>query len=216
MTYPVHVIESKEKLDHCPVFQVNHYLWDSLRQPETFGQMAYLDGRGLFLRMTCMEQDPKREFQNHRDMVCKDSAMEAFFAFPDPNLRQTPPPSNDCLYLNFEINANGAMYAKYGPGRQGRQFITDEEYALTGAKAAIESDRWTAELLIPDPLLERLGLPKFKVKDTFFCNFYKIAEDPAILHFGAYHPIPVEKPNFHLPAHFARAEIVAPGKNTIS
>jgi len=208
MTHPIYVIQSKDELKQCPTFQVNHYLWNSLQKPETFGQVAYLMGQGLYLRMTSLEQNPKRELQNHRDMVCKDSAMEAFFAFPDPELRQTEQPSNDVLYLNFEINANGAMYAKYGYGRQGRQFLTDEEYALTGVQASIEQDRWTVELLIPDALLRRLGLPAFKAGDTFFCNFYKIAEDPAIEHYGAFFPIPTETPNFHLPEYFARAEIV--------
>jgi len=42
----------------------------------------------------------------------------------------------------------------------------------------------------------------------FFCNFYKIAESAGIEHYGAYHPIPVETPNFHLPQHFAKAIIV--------
>jgi len=207
MMYKTYVIKSKEELDRCPIFQVNHVLWNSSRQPETFGQMAYLDGEGLFIRMTCVEQNPKRELQNHRDMVCRDSAVEAFFAFPDPELKQTEQPSNDSLYLNFEINANGAMHAKYGHGRQGRQFLTEEEYALTGISAVIEPDRWTVELLVPDALLKRLGLFAFQAGDTFFCNFYKIAEDPVIGHYMAYNPIPTEKPNFHLPAHFARAEI---------
>lgn len=208
MIYQTYMIHSKEELDPCPTFQVDHFLWGSPREPKTFGQMAYLEGEGLYLRMIVQERDPKRELQNHRDMVCKDSAVEAFFAFPDPALRQTAQPTNDVLYLNFEINANGAMYAKTGHGRQGRQFLTKEEYALSGVKATIEPDRWMAEFLMPDSLLRRLGIRAFQPGDTFFCNFYKIAEDPAIEHYAAFCPIPTETPNFHLPAYFARAEIV--------
>jgi len=170
--------------------------------------MAYLQDAGLVLRMTTFEKDPKREFENHRDMVCKDSAVEAFFAFPDLELKQTKQPSNDDLYFNFEINANGAMYAKTGHGRQGRTFLSDVEYALTNVNATIEPDRWTAELLVPLPLLERHGIRPMNAGDTFFCNFYKISEDPTIQHYAAFCPIPTETPNFHLPTHFARAVIV--------
>ena len=208
MTYSVPIIRSKDQLDHAPTFWCDHYLWTCLTRPRTSGQMAYLEDQGLLLRITSFEENPKRELKNHRDMVCKDSAVEAFFSFPDPNLKQTRQPSNDDLYFNFEINANGAMYAKTGYGRQGRAFLTDEEYALTDVKAAIEPDCWSVELLVPNQLLERYGICPMKVGDTFFCNFYKISEDPAIEHYAAFHPIPTETPNFHLPAHFVRAEIV--------
>jgi len=209
MRYPTYIIESKADIDRCPVFALEHYLWTCLVRPQTFGQLAYLNGQGLYVRMTCIEADPKREMKRHRDMVCKDSAMEAFFAFPDLDLRQTTPPSNDSLYFNFEVNANGAMYAKYGHGRQNRQFLTGEEVAMTGVTARIEPDRWTVEFLIPDLLLARIcGIPGLAAGDTFFCNFYKIAEDPSIEHYGAFQPIPTERPNFHLPQHFARTEIL--------
>ena len=209
MYYPTYIIDRQEELDSCPRFSVDHYLWTCHTRPQSFGQMAYLRDRGLFLRMTCLEQNPRRTMENHGDMVCKDSAMEAFFAFPDLSLRQTAPPSKDSLYFNFEINANGAMYAKYGRGRQNRQFITPEEYTMTGVEAVIEQDRWTIKLLIPDPLLERVcGISGFSAGDRFFCNFYKIAEHPPIAHYAAFCPIPLPEPNFHLPQYFAKTEIL--------
>lgn len=208
MIYHTPIIRSIDELDQAPMFRCDHYLWTCLAQPTTQGQMACLDGQGLVVRMTSFEGNPKRAFQNHRDMVCEDSAVEAFFAFPDPTLKQTTQPSNDDLYFNFELNANGAMYAKTGHGRQGRTFLSDTEYALADIKTTILPDRWTAEFLIPLPLLERHGIRPMQAGDTFFCNFYKISEDPAIQHYAAFCPIPTETPNFHLPAHFARAVVV--------
>ena len=41
----------------------------------------------------------------------------------------------------------------------------------------------------------------------FYCNFYKIAEDEAIVHYGSYSLIENETPNFHLPVCFAEARI---------
>ena len=36
------------------------------------------------------------------------------------------------MYINFEINANGAMYAQYGKGRKNRQFLSEEEISYGG------------------------------------------------------------------------------------
>lgn len=208
MIYKIFPIQSKEDLSRCPVFAVNHFLWACRRRPESFGRMGYLAGQGLYVQMTCMESAPKRDCKNHRDLVCKDSAMEVFLAFPDKKLRQTAPPEATSLYFNFEINANGAMYAKYGYGRRDRQFITGEDYDMTGAKAVIEPDRWSVELLIPQRMLKRVGgIADLTAGSVFFCNFYKISEDPAIEHYAAFNPIQSETPNFHLPQYFAQAVI---------
>jgi hypothetical protein len=202
MIYETRIISAKEELSLCPVFEVGHFLWNCRRRPETYGRMGYLKGQGLFLQMTSLESDPLRELKNHRDMVCKDSAVEAFFSFSPEQ------PDENSLYFNFEINANGAMYAKYGHGRKDRQFLTEAEYALTGVRAAVEADRWTAELLVPQQVLERVcGISGFGAGDVFFCNFYKISEDPGIEHYAAYSPIQSAAPNFHLPQFFAKAVV---------
>jgi len=158
MGYQVHTILAKEEVLNCPIFEVSHFMWTCQVRPQTFGRMGYLKGQGLYIQMTCLESSPKRVYQNHRENVYQDSAMEVFFAFPDAGLQQSEPPENeDVLYLNFEVNANGAMYAQYGIGRHNRQFITAEEYVLTGVKAVVAADQWTVELLIPNELLQRVG-----------------------------------------------------------
>lgn len=208
--YLTKTIARREELDACPVFRVDNYQWTCLQCPRTEGRMAYLRGEGLLLRMTCHEKDPKRALHNHRDMVCTDSAMEAFFAFPDSPLPagEAFVPTDDGLYLNLEVNANGALYAKHGHGRKNRTFFTDEEVALTGVRAWVEPDRWSMELLLPLAVLERLcGIRSFEPGDSFYCNFYKIAEDSAIEHYASYSPIGSDTPNFHLPRFFARAVI---------
>jgi hypothetical protein len=203
MLYETRTISTREEISQCPFFEVGHFLWSCRRRPETFGRMGYIKNKGLFLQMTSLESGPLRELKNHRDMVCKDSAVEAFFSF------QTAQPDESSLYFNFEVNANGAMYAKYGHGRKNRLFLTDDEYTLTGVTATVEPDRWSAELLVPNQVLERVcGISGFEAGDTFFCNFYKISENPEIEHYAAYNPILSETPNFHLPQFFAKAVVV--------
>jgi hypothetical protein len=172
--------------------------------------MAYIPGEGLFVSMSSDEPDPLRTMTNHMDMVCRDSAMEAFFAFPDISASLTEP-DNDGLYFNFEVNANGAMYAKTGRGRKGREPLLPEEMAATGVRAWLRPGGWATEFLVPMSLIARLaGIGEFRPGDFFFCNFYKISENPEIEHYLAFSPIGSEKPNFHLPRFFARAVVQSP------
>lgn len=212
LDYRIKILRSEDELDTCYLFKVDHFQWTCLRRPVAYGRMGYLPEKGFLLRMVCEEDDPKRNLTRPRDMVCKDSAMEAFFALPGqlPESWDQFAPRNDGLYLNFEVNANGAMYAKYGWGRQGRSHITPEEYRQTGVRAGVEPGRWWMELLVPQSLIRRLcGIRSFQTGNIVYCNFYKISEDPAIEHYASFHPIHSETPNFHLPEQFAKAIITS-------
>ncbi len=204
MLYHVKTIKDKTQIEQCEQFSINQYMWNSKKEPKVYGYMGYIEGEGFFVKMVCEEQDPKRVYHNHRDPVYTDSAMEIFLAFTEEGEAL----SNDCMYTNFEINANGAMLANYGKGRKGRQSITDEQFAVTGVKATIEEDKWYLEVLFPESYLNQIcDFEKVKAGKVFHCNFYKIAEGEEILHFGSYSPIQSETPNFHMPVCFAEAVI---------
>ena len=204
MLYKVKRIEHKNQIEQCNQFRIEHYMWESKQEPKAYGWMGYLEGEGLFVKMVCEECNPKREYMNHKDPVYKDSAMEIFLAF----LEKDEEISNDCMYTNFEINANGAMLANYGKGRKGRQSITDAQFEMTGVKAVIEEDRWYLEVLFPEAYLNQIcDFERIKEGGAFYCNFYKIAEGEEILHFGSYSPIDSATPNFHMPICFAEAVV---------
>jgi hypothetical protein len=201
MKYSVKRITGKEQIETCEKFMVDHYMWDSTREPKVYGWMGYLEGEGLFVKMVCEETNPKRVFKLHTDPVYQDSTMEAFLAFPEGEI------SNDCMYTNFEINSNGAMLANFGRGWN-RQYISKEQYEMTGVHAQIEEDKWYWEVLFPESYLKEIcDFESVKEGKAFYCNFYKICESPEDLHFGSYSPIESEKPNFHLPVCFAQAVI---------
>lgn len=201
--YPVHIISEPAGLDACPLFRVEHFQWKNRVRPRAAGRLAYLPGRGFLLRMEALEPDPKREYTAPQSPVCRDSAMEAFFAFTESR------PKNDDLYFNFEINANGAMHAKYGAGRKNRTPLTAAQYEACGVRAALLPNRWQIELTVPLSLLAPLtGRDAFAPGDRFYCNFYKISESPEIEHYAAYRPLDSETPNFHLPSCFGEAVLV--------
>lgn len=204
MEYIVKRIDEKSEIEHCQKFSMHHYMWNSTQNPNMYGWMAYLKDRGLYVKMVCEEKDPKRVFKQHRDRVYEDSAVEVFLAFTEENEELT----NDCMYLNFEFNANGAMYAKYGKGRKNRQFLSDEECQMVEIKSAVYEEQWELELLISELFLEQVcDWEKMKAGKKFYCNFYKISENKEIEHYGSYTLIDSPTPNFHLPVCFAEATI---------
>ena len=217
MTYETHLIQNKAALAACPTFCVSHVQWQSTRAPKTVGRMAVLEDAGIYVTMASEERDPLTTLHSPMDMVCRDSAMEAFFAFPDEKVAPGQPfaPSDNGLYFNFEVNAAGAMYAKYGRGRKNRTALTPAQYSATGVWAKTTPTGWEMGLLLPFSLLSQVaGLSSFTPGDVFFCNFYKISENPAIAHYLSYSPIISETPNFHLPRFFARAVVVGPPRTT--
>ena len=177
-------------------------MWNSKQNPLVYGWMGYVEGEGLFVKMVCEEKNPLIRYYRHNDPVYTDSAMEIFLAFPEENQAL----SNECMYTNFEINANGAMLANYGRGRKSRCSISEEQFAMTGVKAAVEENKWYLEVLFPEEYLKEIcDFEEIKKGRSFYCNFYKISESEEILHFGSYSPIESEKPDFHLPVCFAEA-----------
>lgn len=204
MNYHVKQIQKREQIEQCEQFFIDQYMWDSRQEPKTYGWMGYLENEGLYVKMVCEEKNPTRVYQKHRDPVYQDSAMEIFLAFPGQDETLT----NECMYTNFEINANGAMLANYGKGRKGRLSITDEQFEQSGVTAVIEEDRWYLEVLFPEEYLKGIcDFESVKAGRSFFCNFYKIAESEEKRHFGSFSPIESETPNFHLPVCFAEAVI---------
>ena len=204
MAYLIKRINNKDEIQACERFDITNFMWDSVKEPKTYGYFGYIEGTGLFAKFFIEETDPKREYTQNRDPVYKDSAVEVFLAF----LKEGETLSNDCMYTNFEFNSNGALLANYGEGRHGRKSITDEQFVLTECKSEIFENYWTAEVTFPESYLYQIcDFDAFKNGKEFYCNFYKIAEGEDVLHFGSYSPIDSPTPNFHLPVCFAKTSI---------
>lgn len=204
MRYSVKRISDKNQIETCEKFSINHYLWRNTMEPKAYGWAGYVEGKGMFIKMVCEEANPTRERLQHRERVCDDSAMEFFFAFTEDGEELT----NNSMYINFEMNANAAMYTKFGKGRKNRQFISPEQVELTECKATVEEDYWSVEFFAADELMKDFcDWEAVKNGKPFYFNFYKISETAEIEHYGSYTMIDSETPNFHLPVCFAEAVI---------
>ena len=199
MTYLVQTITSLEQLKECEIFHIDHYQWTEGYMPKAYGRMGLLKDYGLIIRMTALEKNPLRTYTKEDDPVYKDSGLEAFLNFAPDNERPQ--------YLNFEMNANGAMLSAFGYAND-RKFLINHTPIRPICEAMLEEDSWEIVLRIPMELIcSMYQIKPLQPGDSFTCNFYKICEAPEFEHYASYAPINSEKPNFHLPEFFEKAII---------
>lgn len=199
----VKVMHSVTELERMKPFYVDKLLWGTKNSPKTYGYLGFVPDDGFYLKMVCEEQEPFRTFTRDMEPVYKDSAMEAFFLFrAKTGFDETP------IYLNFEVNANGAMLAAYGRERKYRTCFDNDDYREIGCHAEILKESWQFSLRIPIKILTRIyGSLNLKEGSVFSCNFYKISEASKIEHYASYALVDTEMPDFHLPEFFETAVI---------
>ena len=105
----VEILQNSSELEMTRPFRVETLLWGTKKIPETYGYLGFVPGDGFYLKMVCEEADPLRTYTEDQDPVYQDSAMEAFVMFESDREREGFP-----IYMNLEVNANGALLAAYG------------------------------------------------------------------------------------------------------
>lgn len=198
----IKIIHNSNELTTVAPFEVDKLLWGTKSIPKTYGYIAFVPEDAFYLRMICEEKEPLRQYTHNNDPVYQDSAMEAFFKF-EPVSGFSP------IYLNFEVNANGALLAGYGAQRTYRSYFTESEYAQFQLSSEISEDSWSAQMRIPVSVLEHIyGSLDLKAGSRFSCNFYKISETAEIEHYASYSKIKTATPSFHITEYFAEATLV--------
>lgn len=206
----VEIIDNVSELESLEPFEIRCLLWGTQQIPRTYGYLGFVPDDGFYLKMICMEKDPLRTYTKDQDPVYRDSAVEAFFMF-EPAQKKSREEQN--IYINLEVNANGAILAGYGSRRTYRSYLGADARRELQCSASVEDDRWTVSLRLPVSLLKQLyGPVDLKAGSTFSCNFYKISETKEIEHYASYSRIISDTPSFHRPEFFAHAEIVQKNK----
>ncbi len=178
-----------------PTATIDTYRWLPGYTPAATAQLVYIEGVGFILRMACAEAEPRAVYTAYNDPVYTDSCLEFFADW-----------LGDGRYINMEMNARGALLSCVGTGRADRTPIRDltggHVFPVTGERTA---DGWSVTSLIPCSLLQSiLGVEAldFPTGYTFRGNFYKCGDETAIPHFGMWHPVCADQPDFHRPADF--------------
>lgn len=209
--YVIRKIGSPTEIETCERAGITQAQWRNVVSPGAWAYLGYLEGKGLFSRLACEETNPHRVHVYHKAPVWKDSALELFLAFPVSVDKTVGTLTNESLYLNFEVNANGAMYAKYGYGKTKRDFVPDQVYRESRCNTVIGRSGWRADFLVPEWYLEEVTGRKLvswlKADEggQMYCNFFKISESPEIEHYLSFSEVGGETPNFHQPVYFAEA-----------
>lgn len=199
----VKIIPNRDALDGTESFFVENLLWGTKESPRMYAYLGFIQSDGFYIRMVCEESNPMRTYTKVGDPVYRDSAMEAFLKF-EPEQRD-----RDGVYINLEVNANGALLAGYGAKRIYRSYFNEAECKNFNCKVQIKEHSWEARIHLPMKILEMVYGPlNLETGSEFACNFYKISETKEIEHYAAFSPILTEVPDFHRPDFFADAKLV--------
>ena len=165
--------------------------------PPCSAQLVYDTSRETFIvSLSCQEANPLIRYHNFNDPVYTDSCLEWFCGF-DPN---------DVRYINFEMNAGGALLAGFGADRHERislhELVPMEE--IPTVKAERTDKAWSVTLEIKKSTLEKVyGRPlSFQAGMTLRGNFYKCGDETEIEHYVMWSPIEQETPDYHVPKFF--------------
>jgi len=199
MSVTIAGLQKAEEIDKCEKLFISHKLWGTTKNVEAYGQMGYIAGREWIVKLTAHEANPLATYTQENDPVYRDSALEVFLNFvPDKD-----------EYLNFEVNANGALlchYGKKGPANRGPVSRISEERVTVEVQK--EEAIWSVLLRIPFALIQDcFGDMEITTGKKISFNLYKISESQEDLHFISHTYIPSEKPDFHLPECFAEGVI---------
>lgn len=175
-------------------YEIACYPWGGDYRPKTEAEVDLLEGKGILVRMSCEEENPRAVYQEENEPVYQDSCMEFF-------LNAMPEKSE--LYLNFEVNANGALLCYQGKNRTERRSL--KELSIERPQVEVKRDRlhWEIQYLISFELLSAVyGECRLHKSSVIRGNFYKCGDLTEKPHYGCWNPIVKEKPDFHVPEFF--------------
>ncbi len=193
-------------------YQNLNFLWHHVVTPETKAAIQLTES-GLNSSFKIKESQPRCEVKENFGRVCEDSAVELFLAFPPESSAKSdifiPRPEHQ-LYLNFELNSAGFIYAKYGSERHNRIPLTPKQLVSLDIKISHNERSWELFLGVPRSLIEQIaGFDALADGCCFAYNLYKICEHPDCEHYAALNPISSNTPNFHRPQDFRAVKIVS-------
>lgn len=184
-----------------PCAHIDQYAWGDAYKPQAYAQLIKIDGYGFALRMVCRENHPRAICTEYNEAVYTDSCLE-FFAIWD---------NDSDMYINMEMNANGALLSCVGKDRYERVPTLDVCGELPIIESFVNDDEWGVVARIPFSLIKGVygvDADAFASGYTFRGNFYKCGDKTDIPHYGSWSRVGTENPDFHRPEYFERLVIL--------
>lgn len=148
---------------------------------------------GVRFRLWCAEPYAPPACTRDGGPVYLDSCLEAFVAFY---------PEAGNAYINFEMNAAGALLMQFGAARADRRALkrTERGPFVTPFADAVS---WGVQLDVPFAFVQRVyGMPAAPRIDSFRGNFYKCGAAAGREHYACWAPVETPAPDFHRPEAF--------------
>lgn len=167
--------------------------------PEVYAKLVY-GKKGFDIEFTVFESNPLREITNHQGNVSGDSCVEFFVKFD---------PENSDEYINFEVNANGAMRADIRTDRANYKHLDLSDIEAMKIKTDITDTYWTASYTVSETLIKKY-YPLFSMDKCRYLlgNFYKCGSNTAHRHYLTVFELKCEKPDFHRQEYFGKINLV--------
>lgn len=180
---------------------IDHYLWlDNAYRPRAEARLCY-SPHYLYAYFKVFEEKIKVRFTRFQDPVYKDSCIEIFI---------NPFPEKSLGYINIETNAIGTMLIAFGPDRQNRTPLSQEDLkgfeAASSAKECLDgkhgAEFWMLKYRLPLAVFEKYYGAKMTAGRLAKGNFYKCGDETDFPHYGAWSPVLCATPDFHRPEFF--------------
>lgn len=187
-------VEKQEETGEHQGITLTTYQWEENGYCPEVIFYPMLTKQGFAMRIVVKEENPKRDLTEHFGPIYKDSCVEWFVNFT--------PEAGDA-YMNFEVNANGAMLAEFHENKRNTKSLTAEEVEQLNIQTKVEETQWSVEYLVPFSLIETY-FAGFEAKEEMeiSTNFYKCGDGTKFPHYGVWNPIDSAKPDFHRPEFF--------------
>lgn len=179
---------------------IDCYPWGGTCRPKTEVRCGYTD-LFCYIAFKVFEKNPVVRHYSFQDPVYEDSCVEFFF---------NPFPAVSPDYINFEVNAAGALLAQIGPNRGDRRPLAAKEakgLEIWSSWNEREHDlvtggHWEIVLKIPLALLVHFYGRPFNFPREAKGNFYKCGDRTSRPHYGCWSPVRSPDPDFHRSAYF--------------
>lgn len=189
----------KVGIEHAEKFVLENKLWGlDAYIGSVYAQVAY-DDEGFTVRFTVGESNPLREKKQHLEFVHEDSCVEFFVNFL---------PEESDKYINFEVNAAGAMNVAFRSNRNDGVPLMLEEIESFHITPQIQEENWSVTYKIGYDFIKKY-YPEFDMKrcDYIKGNFYKCGDKTEIEHYLSYFKVETEQPDFHRPEFFGKISV---------
>ena len=186
-------------IEHAEKFVLENKLWGCDDYMDSVCVQVVYDDEGFIVRFTVGESDPLREKKQHLEFVHEDSCVEFFANFL---------PEKSDKYINFEVNAAGAMNVAFRSDRNDGVPLKLEEIESFCIMPEIKKDCWSVTYKIGYDFIKKY-YPEFDINSCDYIkgNFYKCGDKTEIEHYVSYFKVGTEQPDFHRPEFVGKISI---------